>query len=128
MSKANAQEPNPMRAQSAQKQQLPMQVNVKIHSLHTDGFVLANASVNLNGCFAIRGVKVIGSENGPFVSMPRYKAGSEYKDICFPCTKEFHQQFHQAVLDAYQQALSQIPQQQQENSAQEQTPGMGMKM
>lgn len=110
------------------REQLPTQVDVKIHSLRTSGPVLANASVNLNGCFAIRGVKVVSSESGPFVSMPSYQSGGEYKDICFPCTKEFHQQFHQAVLDAYQQALTQLPQRKQGKPAQEQSPGMGMTM
>ena len=64
----------------------PMQMEVKIHSLSTSGSVLANASVTLNGCFAVRGVKVINSENGPFVSMPSYKGRDGYKDVCFPCT------------------------------------------
>ena len=100
---------------TSQRETLPMQVDVKIHSLHASGPVLADASVNLNGCFAIRGVKVVEGSNGPFVSMPSYKGRDGYKDICFPCTKEFHQQFHQAVLDAYQQTLAQIPQRQQEN-------------
>ena len=99
---------------TSQRETLPMQVDVKIHSLHASGPVLADASVNLNGCFAIRGVKVVEGSNGPFVSMPSYKGRDGYKDICFPCTKEFHQQFHQAVLDAYQQTLAQIPQRQQE--------------
>ena len=83
---------------------------------------LADASVNLNGCFAIRGVKVVSGTNGPFVSMPSYKGRDGYKDICFPCTKEFHQQFHQAVLDAYQQSLTQIPQQRQPGMGQEEAP------
>lgn len=87
---------------TSQRETLPMQVDVKIHSLHASGPVLADASVNLNGCFAIRGVKVVEGSNGPFVSMPSYKGRDGYKDICFPCTKEFRQQFHQAVLDAYQ--------------------------
>ena len=51
-----------------------------------------------------------------------------YKDICFPCTKEFHQQFHQAVLDAYQQTLAQIPQRQQEGQSQDAPPAPEMKM
>lgn len=73
--------------QSAPEQEaLPMQMEVKIHALNTSGNVLANASVTLNGCFAVRGVKVISSENGPFVSMPHYKSRDGYKDICFPCT------------------------------------------
>ncbi len=101
---------------------LPMQVDVKIHALHASGSVLADASVNLNGCFAIRGVKVVEGSSGPFVSMPSYKGKDGYKDICFPCTKEFRQQFHQAVLDAYQQTLDQIPQRRQESGGQNQTP------
>jgi len=105
-----------------QREALPMQVDVKIHSLHASGPILADASVNLNGCFAIRGVKVVSGTNGPFVSMPSYKGRDGYKDICFPCTKEFHQQFHQAVLDAYQQSLTQIPQQRQPGMGQEEAP------
>lgn len=108
MKKPTAPEPAPV------KESLPTQLEVKIHSLRTGGPVLANASVTLNGCFAVRGLRVVDSENGPFVSMPRYKTGSEYRDICFPCTKEFHQ----AVLDAYQQAIAQLPQRQQERPEQ----------
>ena len=96
---------------------LPMELEVKIYSVSTSGNVLANASVTLNGCFAIRGVKVIDSENGPFVSMPSYKGRDGYRDTCFPCTKEFHQQFSDAVVAAYQQALEQLPQRHQEQEA-----------
>ena len=122
MKKPTTPEPAPV------KESLPTQLEVKIHSLRTDGPVLANASVTLNGCFAVRGLRVVDSENGPFVSMPRYKTGSEYRDICFPCTKEFHQQFHQAVLDAYQQALAQLPQRQQERPEQPSPSMDGMTM
>ena len=106
------------------REQYPTQLEVQIRALRTSGPVLATASVTLNGCFAIRGVKVVDSENGPFVSMPRYKRFGEYRDVCFPCTKEFHQQFQQAVLDAYQQALTQLPQRQQTPLP----PAMGMSM
>ena len=112
----------PTPAPAPQREALPMQVDVKIHSLHASGPVLADASVNLNGCFAIRGVKVVEGSNGPFVSMPSYKGRDGYKDICFPCTKEFHQQFHQAVLDSYQQSLVQRPHQRQSGMGQEEAP------
>ena len=101
---------------------LPMEMDVRIHSLSTSGNVLANASVTLNGCFAIRGVRVMDGEKGPFVSMPSYKGRDGYKDICFPCTKEYRQQFQQTVLDAYQQALTQLPQRQQEVREQQEPP------
>lgn len=98
---------------------LPMKVDVKIGSIRPEGNVKAYASVNLNGCFAIRNVKVLDSTKGLFVSMPSYKAGNgEYRDICFPVTKEFREQLNSAVLDAYQQVLVQT----QSQAVSKQTP------
>ena len=90
------------------QEQLPTSISVKIHSVHTSGPLLANASIDLNGCFAVRGVKVVQGEHGPFVSS--YKAGGEYKDVCFPVTKDFREQLHAAVMGAYQQELAQLTQ------------------
>ena len=98
----------PTPAPASQREALPMQVDVKIHSLHASGPVLADASVNLNGCFAVRGVKVVDGSNGPFASMPSYKGRDGYRDVCFPCTKEFRQRFQDTVLNAYRQELAQI--------------------
>ena len=100
-------------------EQLPTQVTVKITSLLTSGPTLATASVDLNGVFAIRGIKVVQGTNGPFVSMPSYKGTNGYRDICFPCTKEFREHFHTAVLDAYQQELTQAASRGQEKHNQE---------
>lgn len=98
----------PAAPESPEAQALPMQYDVKINSIRPEGNLLATASVNLNGCFAIRGIKIMASEKGPFVSMPRYQAGSGgYKDICFPCTKDAHAAFTASVLGAYEQALTQ---------------------
>ena len=101
--------------------QYPTNISVKIHSVRSEGSTLANASVDLNGVFAIRGVKIMQGKNGPFVSMPSYKAGNEYRDVCFPCTKEFREQFQSAVLGAYQQQRGQIAQRQQEQGQPSQT-------
>ena len=92
----------------------PTHYSVKIHSLRPEGSCRATASVNINGCFAVRGIKVMDSSKGLFVSMPSYRAGNgEYKDICFSCTKEARMEFDSAVLDAYQQALVQAQAQSQ---------------
>lgn len=101
------------------QEQFPTSISVKIHSVHTSGPLLASASINLNGCFAIRGVKVVQGEHGPFVSMPSYKVGGEYKDVCFPITKDFREQINAAVVDAYQQELAQLTQRGQESQGQE---------
>lgn len=95
------------------REQLPTQVRVKIQSLRTSGSTLATASVDLNGVFAVRGLKVVQGADGPFVSMPSYKTADGFRDICFPVTKEFREQLHAAVIGAYQQELAQLTQREQ---------------
>ena len=108
----------------------PTHYDVKIHTLRPEGTCKATASVNINGCFAVRGVKVMESSKVLFVSMPSYKAGNgEYKDICFPCTKDARMEFDDAVLNAYQQALTQAmsqPRQSAPDPTAQQAQKMGM--
>ena len=104
----NAQKTNQDPAEGTNKQYAPMDVDVRINELRTGGSTLATASVTINGSFAVRGVKVVRGKDGPFVSMPSYHGGSGYRDVCFPCTKEFKAKFDQAVLGAYQQQMEQI--------------------
>lgn len=100
---------------------LPVEYAVRIYPVKDSKYTLANANVDINGVFAIRGVKVIRGEKGPFVAMLQYKdSRGDYHDICFPCTKEARQQFNDAVLDAYEQSFRQ-PQQTNHAPAAEQT-------
>jgi len=135
MSKAQAAAKTPHEsAQTAAEQPLPMKVDVKISSIRPEGNVRAYASINLNDCFAIRNVKVVDSSKGLFIAMPSYKAGNgEYKDICFPVTREFREQLNSAVIDAYHQALAQSQSQNRQKADTppfEQAPeqGSGMRM
>lgn len=51
------------------------------------GCVLANASVDLGGCFAVTGIKIVEGKDGPFVVMPqRMGRDKKYRDVCFPTT------------------------------------------
>ena len=104
----NTQKTSQNPAEGTTKQYTPMDVDVRINELRTGGSTLATASVTINGSFAVRGVKVVRGKDGPFVSMPSYHGGSGYRDVCFPCTKEFKAKFDQAVLGAYQQQMGQI--------------------
>lgn len=126
----NTQTPADAQTPAPQSPALPMRVDVKINSIRPEGSIKAFASVNLNGCFAVHGIKVLESSKGLFVSMPGYKGGNgEFKDHCFPVTKEFREQLYGAVLDAYQQALVQTHSQAQSGQAPEapeQTSGMQM--
>lgn len=86
------------------------------------GGTRAYASATIDGCFAVRGIKIVeGGRDGLFVSMPSRKTVDGYKEVCFPVTAEFRDQLHRAVMDAYQQAISmaqnpQAPQQEQGES------------
>ncbi len=101
-------------------------VDVKISSMYPSGSaggIRAYASATVDECLAIRGIKVIeGGRDGLFVAMPSRKTESGYKEICFPVTKEFREQLHSAVLDAYQQTITQnqapVEHQEQPESAQ----------
>ncbi len=91
-----------------QEQQTPMQFDVRIYPVKTDGALKANASVNINGFFAVSNVRILEGSKGTFVSLPQYKGrNGEYKDICFPCTKEAKTAFDKAVLYAYEQTMAQ---------------------
>ena len=105
--------------------QLPMEIHVKIYRPSTKGPVLADASVNLNGCFAVRGIQVREGKNGPFVSMPSRQVRGGYRDVCFPCTAGFRQTFNQAVLDAYHMELTQGMEQHPEEQPEQEGPAMG---
>ena len=89
----------------AQESRSPVSFDVRVYPVKDSKYTLANANVDINGVFAIRG------EKGPFVAMPQYKdSHGDYRDICFPCTKEARQQFNDAVLNAYEQSLRQAQQ------------------
>ena len=89
------------------KQTQPLDLEVRIQSIKPNESIKGTVSVNINGAFAIRGIKIIEGSNGLFVSMPSYKVGNDYKDICFPITPECRQQLNDAVIGAYEQALMQ---------------------
>lgn len=108
-------------------------LDVKISSMYPpgqQGGIRAYASATIDGCFAVRGIKVVeGGRDGLFVSMPSRKTVDGYKEVCFPVTAEFRSQLHNAVMDAYQQALTmaQAPPAQQE-AAGEEAPQEGQQM
>jgi stage V sporulation protein G len=64
--------------------------------------IVAFASANIAEVFAVNNIKVINSEKGLFVAMPQVKDGKgEFRDICFPITREFRQKLNDAILGEY---------------------------
>jgi stage V sporulation protein G len=102
---------------------LPLEYDVRIHSLHPgNGSLRGSASVSLNGQFAIRRVGIMESSKGLFVSLPGFRGGNGMlKDYCFPYTEKARAEFDKAVLGAYEQALTQSQAEGQNRSGRQQT-------
>lgn len=97
------------REQAAQGSGQKLDISVKVYPTQDNSKnLLATATVTLGGCFAIRGIRVLDSEKGAFVSMPQRKnAQNEYKDVCFPTTAEMRKELNSAVLGEYQRTMEQ---------------------
>ena len=81
-------------------------ISVKVYPVKEPDKLLAFASANLGGIFAINNIRIYNSDKGPFVSMPSTKGkDGQYHDICCPTTKEMREALHGAVLGAYQQEM-----------------------
>lgn len=72
------------------------------------GSVLAYASVDLGGCFAVTGIKIVEGKDGPFIAMPqRLGKDRQHRDICFPTTAAMREALNTIVMDAYRGELEQ---------------------
>jgi len=68
------------------------------------------ASVTFDGVFVVGSIKIIAGSNGNFVGMPSYKdKNGEYKDICFPLSKDFRNELQEAVLAKFEGAEKKEP-------------------
>ncbi len=89
-----------------------MNINVKINKLFNDkDFNLkAFASLTLNGQFAIKGVSVCSNSFGLYVQMPKHTqttaSGVKYYDTAFPITAEGRKHLNEAVIAAYNEAIT----------------------
>lgn len=110
-------------------------LDIRITSMYPpgkEGGIRAYASATIDGCLAIRGIKVVeGGRDGLFVSMPSRKTADGYKEICFPVTAEFRQELYGTIMNAYQQALTQaqadVPRP-TESAAEQEAPQPGQQM
>ncbi len=72
------------------------------------GNILGSATIAIDtpiGILAVRDIRIMNGQNGPFISMPQTKdREGNYKDLVFPTTKEGRAQLNTAILDAYSTA------------------------
>jgi stage V sporulation protein G len=62
----------------------------------------AFATILLDGCFIVRGLKIIEGQAGLFVAMPnKRRQDGSFQDIAHPITSEFRRYMEEVVLEAY---------------------------
>lgn len=72
------------------------------------GSILAFASADIGGCFAVNGIKIVEGKDGPFVAMPsQFGKDKQHHDICFPTTSAMREALNTVVMDAYRDVLEQ---------------------
>ena len=72
------------------------------------GSILAFASADIGGCFAVTGIKIVEGKEGPFVAMPNQMGkDKQRRDICFPTTSAMREALNTVVMDAYRDVLEQ---------------------
>ncbi len=75
-------------------------------TLRNDGKLKAFASITLDDCFVVRGLKVIEGNTGMFVAMPsRRRPDGTYQDIAHPINNEMRDALEHQVLGEYSREL-----------------------
>ena len=79
---------------------------VKVY-LANEGKLKGYATMVIDGCFIIRDMKIIKSDNkGLFVSMPsRRKKDGSFKDIVHPLNSETRKIIEERIIEEYKKAI-----------------------
>lgn len=73
-------------------------------SLRDDAKLKAFASITLDNCFVVRGLKIIEGKSGTFIAMPsRKRKDGEYQDIAHPINNEARAVMEKVILKAYRE-------------------------
>ena len=102
----------PVKAQDQVQEQTSNLPTIQARIDHITGYekVKAFASANIGGAFAIHGMRVVDGEKGLFVAMPstsfQRDGKTEYQETFHPVSGEARKALNDAVLQAYEQKLS----------------------
>lgn len=86
--------------------------NVSVYTLNdASSKTVALATVTVDDCLVLTGLRIVKGKKGMFVSMPHRKLskpdknGNEYADIFFPVTYDFREELNNAILDEYDKKI-----------------------
>lgn len=88
---------------------MPLKLDVRVRPIAPKENLVGFASVTINDCFVVDGIKVCMGEKGLFVNMPSQQdAGGNWRDICKPITADFRRQLTEAVAEGYSAAIEKM--------------------
>jgi len=80
--------------------------SVSVQKVNDGNRLRGYASVKIDDCFAIKGMRIIDGNNGLHIAMPnRRKSDGKFVDIVNPTTQECRDKFTKAILDEYNKIL-----------------------
>ena len=83
-------------------------------SMRDDAKLKAFASITLDDCFVIRGLKIIKGQTGIFVAMPsRKRKDGDYQDIAHPINNSTRKWMEDIVLSKYEEERAKLRQERQ---------------
>jgi len=78
-------------------------------ALRDDNKLKAFASITLDNCFVIRGLKIIEGAKGTFVAMPsRKRPDGTYQDIAHPINNETRSWMESKIIDEYNKERAKV--------------------
>lgn len=94
-----------------------MKIEAKVYKREYNN-LKGTVNITIDDCFVVKGILIMEGKNGLFMSMPskRDKNG-DYKDICFPITKEARQQISDEIMKQYNNISNDIQYEKEEREA-----------
>jgi len=78
-------------------------------SLRDDNKLKAFASITLDNCFVIRGLKIIEGAKGTFVAMPsRKRPDGTYQDVAHPINNSTRDWMEEQIVKAYEKEIQNV--------------------
>ena len=86
---------------------MDLKLDASVRLIEPKNNLLTVASVTIEDCFVVKGVKIVAGEKGLFVDMPSTQdSNGNYRDIAHPITGAFRERLNSVIMDGYNDALA----------------------
>lgn len=88
---------------------MPLNLNTRVRPIAPRENLIGYASVTINNCFAVDGIRVCSGAHGLYINMPSSRdANGKWHDVCKPVTAGFRKQLTDAVVEGYETAIEKM--------------------